>query len=111
MTDDQIENLLRRVRPAGPPPELRARILSASPPRRAWPWLAAAGALLMMVVSLQSSAGQLRQQIQPQPPASVSQDSEIALLQQTFGLTDDEMRALTITRDVDRMLAAEAGQQ
>jgi hypothetical protein len=49
----EIEELLRRYRPLGPTPELRAHVMS--PPvdaRRAWPWLAAAAALLAVVAGL-----------------------------------------------------------
>jgi hypothetical protein len=47
MTEHDLEDLLRRYRPLGPPPELRARIAAAAAPApRTWPWAAAAAALL-----------------------------------------------------------------
>jgi hypothetical protein len=53
MTDPEIEDLLRRYRPAGPPPDLRARVMmEAAPVGRTWPWVAAAVVLLATVVGL-----------------------------------------------------------
>jgi hypothetical protein len=50
MTDPELDDLLRRYRPAGPPAELRARLIaSAAPMPRTWPWAAAAAALLAAV--------------------------------------------------------------
>ena len=47
MTDPEIEDLLRRYRPAGPAGDLRVRILAADRfTGRAWPWAAAAAVLL-----------------------------------------------------------------
>ena len=110
MNDDQLDDLFRRVRPAGPPPDLRARILSAQPARRAWPWAAAAAALLAIVVGLQWSAGELRRDIRPAAVVSGVEDSEMATLRELFGLTDDEMRVLAMKREFDRMLAPAAAQ-
>jgi hypothetical protein len=57
MTDPELDDLLRRYRPAAPPPGLRARVLDgdAVDTRRAWPWAAAAAALLVAVGLLQLS--------------------------------------------------------
>lgn len=52
MDDSGIDDLLRRVRPAGPPSELRARVLGAVVPPRTWPWLATAAAALMAAAGL-----------------------------------------------------------
>ena len=50
MTDPELDELLRRYRPAAPPAELRARLIaSAAPMPRTWPWAAAAAALLAAV--------------------------------------------------------------
>ena len=58
--------MLRQVRPAGPPRQLRARIVGATArPRRAWPWIAAAAAALLMTIALQFAAAGLRQQLRP----------------------------------------------
>ena len=41
MSDPELEDLLRRYRPAGPPPDLRARIVAGpAPVPRTWPWAA-----------------------------------------------------------------------
>ena len=54
MTDPEIEDLLRRYRPAGPGGDLRARIVAASQVTgRAWPWAAAAAVLLGAVCATQ----------------------------------------------------------
>lgn len=47
MTDADLENLLRRYRPVGPPPRLRTRILRSARGPRVWPWAAAAAVLLL----------------------------------------------------------------
>jgi hypothetical protein len=57
MTDPEIEDLLRRYRPAGPPPDLRGRVMTeAAPVGRTWPWAAAAAVLLATVVGLNLAA-------------------------------------------------------
>ena len=62
MNDDfDSVDLLRRYRPAGPPPDLRARIFASSGTRRAWPWAAAAAALLVIIVGLQIETANLEQ--------------------------------------------------
>jgi hypothetical protein len=53
MDNTDIDDLLRRVRPAGPPAELRARLLRAAPAPRAWPWVGAAAASLVAAAGLQ----------------------------------------------------------
>jgi hypothetical protein len=110
MNDDQLEDLLRRVRPAGPPPALRSRILASRPARPAWPWAAAAAALLLTVVGLQWSAGALRNQMRPATLGSVAADADVAVLRETFGLNEEEIRAMTLQRDFDRIMAADAPQ-
>ena len=47
------EALLRKYRPVGPPPRLRARLVEGD--ARAWPWAAAAAALLAMGVGLHAA--------------------------------------------------------
>jgi len=56
MKDSDIEDLLRRYRPAGPPARLRERVVAAGPPRRIWPWASAAAALLASVLSFHAAA-------------------------------------------------------
>jgi hypothetical protein len=64
MTEQEIEVLLRRYRPAGPRPDLRARILAdAAPVPRSWPWAAAAAALLAMVCFTHLLTGSLYERV------------------------------------------------
>lgn len=54
MDDGHLEHLLRQMRPVGPPPSLRARVLArpAAPrPRSLWIWLPAAAAMLVMALA------------------------------------------------------------
>jgi hypothetical protein len=51
MNDEELEELLRRVRPAGPGPELRRRIIAGGRVPRTWPWALAAAILLAVAVS------------------------------------------------------------
>jgi len=55
MTDPEIEELLRRYRPAGPAGDLRARIVAGNQVTgRAWPWAAAAAVLFGAVCATHS---------------------------------------------------------
>ena len=56
MNDDRLEDLLRQVRPTGPPPGLRARITAPRRVQRVWPWALAAAAMLFISVALHASA-------------------------------------------------------
>ena len=54
MTDPEIEDVLRRYRPAGPAPDVRARIVAGERPEgRVWPWAAAAAVLLGAICGTQ----------------------------------------------------------
>jgi hypothetical protein len=60
MTDD-IEELLRRYQPAGPPPSLHGGIFrNAGDGRRTWPWVAAAAALLAISLALHAASNRLQ---------------------------------------------------
>lgn len=59
MNDSDIEDLLRKYRPAGPPVEMRQRILATVRVPRIWPWASAAAALLVMALTLRLAAGNL----------------------------------------------------
>ena len=67
MNDPDIEDLLRRYRPVGPPADLRARILSASRAHRVWPWASAAAALLASALALHLAAGHATARVDPKP--------------------------------------------
>jgi hypothetical protein len=55
MNDSEIEDLLRKYRPVGPPAELRHQIL-ATRVFRIWPWASAAAALLVLGLTFQLAA-------------------------------------------------------
>lgn len=60
MTDPEIQDVLRRYRPTGPSPDLRARVLcGATSVGRTWPWAAAAAVLLAATVYLHVSANRI----------------------------------------------------
>jgi hypothetical protein len=61
MDDARLEALLRQVRPAAPPPRLRAQIVAAPRPApRAWPWVTAAAAMLAITIVLPRTTVQPR---------------------------------------------------
>ncbi|MGH9372588.1 MAG: hypothetical protein ACRD15_13750 [Vicinamibacterales bacterium] len=72
MNDHELEHLLRRVRPAGPPADLRSRILcsAAGQAARLWPWAAAAAALLVTTVALHAGANRSIAGAVTVPPAN-----------------------------------------
>jgi hypothetical protein len=55
MSDPELDELLRRYRPAAPPPELRNRLTVLRSMRRTWPWATAAAALFVVTCGLQIS--------------------------------------------------------
>ena len=89
------EELLRRYRPAGPDPDLRARICAAAPARRAWPWAAAAAALLAVTVVLRSQAGEQSAHIVP-PPVDTRRAAVDQLTMMLGGTEDARVLAETI---------------
>jgi hypothetical protein len=56
MKDSEIEDLLRKYRPVGPPAEMRQRILATIRTSRIWPWASAAAALLVLGLTFQLAA-------------------------------------------------------
>lgn len=52
MDDSGMDNLLRRVRPVGPAPALRQRVLNVAVAPSAWPWVGAAAAALVAAAGL-----------------------------------------------------------
>jgi hypothetical protein len=108
MKDEEIEELLRAVRPVGPPPALRARIVAARPVRRAWPWVAAAAALLAVTVSLRVAATQTLDRVRPAASAApAATASDLETLRDVHGLDDARARALALTRDLARRIRGE----
>ena len=57
MNDRDLEALLRRHRPVGPPPALREQILRAVDRREPWWWLGAAAALVAITAGTQVAIG------------------------------------------------------
>ena len=78
MTDPEIEELLRRFRPAGPAPDLRARVVSDwTPTGRTWPWVAAAAVLLGAICGIQLSTQRVYEDVRSSVasrPASIMSD-------------------------------------
>jgi len=56
MKDSEVEDLLRKYRPAGSPAALRQRILEPTRVLRIWPWVSAAAALLVLGLTFQLAA-------------------------------------------------------
>lgn len=52
MDDDEIEQMLRRYRPADPPTDLLSTIHHVRDDRRTWPWAVAAAALLAIALGM-----------------------------------------------------------
>jgi hypothetical protein len=108
MNDDrEIETLLRRYQPVGPAPSLRARIVSPMiRERRAWPWVAAAAALLAATVGLHVSTSRLGRQMQPSESID-ERAAAIAELQQSLGGGDEARQVAELVvrqRDLERAL-------
>ncbi len=74
MNDHDILDVLRRYRPAGPPPTLRGRVIHVKPAGRTWPWAVAAAALLASSVALNVGARKIEADtellVPPSAPAS-----------------------------------------
>jgi hypothetical protein len=103
--DEEIEDLLRRLRPASPSAALRARILSPGRQRR-WPW-AAAAALLLMTLSLQYASARLRGAL-PRNDIVMLMDVEadaVASLRNFLDVSEDEARAIVLVRGIQARIA------
>lgn len=104
MTHDPTEDQLRRWRPVGPPADLRSRILEAPEPKRAWPWAAAAAALLAVTVASNALTWRLYDAAPvPAAPALVLAPAEVTLLREA-GLHDlaDRVTADLLAPAADR---------
>lgn len=93
MDDPQIESLLRRYQPAGPPPALRVRVLATPTVGRAWPWAVAAAALLALTFALQISTARL------------TRATEVTLAVEPAALAVDALAELLDGDVMDRTLA------
>lgn len=56
MDEREIERILGRYRPAGPPDDLRGRALATDLSVRTWPWLSVAAALLALTIGFQAAS-------------------------------------------------------
>lgn len=65
---NSVDDLLRRYRPAGPPPELRAQVLDQRRVAATWPWAAAAAALLVTTVLLHAQVRSHVAEVYEPPP-------------------------------------------
>jgi hypothetical protein len=112
MNDGEMEDLLRQVRPAGPPPHLRARILGTAS-RPAWPWMVAAAATLVMTIGLQMEAAHLRESARSARPGPRDLESELtAAVQASTGLSEREARVVAMAGDLrSRMDEARASRE
>ncbi len=106
MNSDETEQRLRRYRPVGPSPTLRARILAApasplstslSSEQRAWPWAVAAAAALLAIVVLHSASTGLEVRVDVRP----RQDDREAIVESLGNARGDDADA-----DATRRLAA-----
>lgn len=77
MQDHDIENLLRRYRPVGPPADLHARL---APARRAWPWAAAAAALLAITLGARAGIESVAAQVPTLPDPATQAIAELTRL-------------------------------
>ena len=101
MKDQEIERLLAGARPVGPRPELRARILSRRPVRRAWPWAAAAAAMLALTTLLQIGASVARDRVQAAMSDAPDLETELMeALRETGNFSDAEARLIAMAQQV-----------
>src|SRR5687767_8510505 len=94
MDDREIENLLRRYRPVAPPADLAGRI---APPRRTWPWAAAAALLLAVTLGARTGVDRVVTQF-----ATVQDPTSQAVTELTQLLGGDPM-----ARQVAELMLAE----
>ena len=88
---DDIEDLLRRARPAGPPPELRGRLVTPWRKTRDWPWAVAAAALFATVVGVHAVTAFVTRSAVPTAESRTA--ASLAFLTDYLG-GDDEAREI-----------------
>ena len=103
MHEHDVEQLLRRYRPVGPPSELAARIVGDTSSRRIWPWAAAAAALLALTLGAKAASERLvgTMAMPPDPIVTAADD-----LIDRFG-TDETSRRLVESMIAEQQIRAE----
>ena len=89
MHESDVEQLLRRYQPAGPPPELETRIFAPARPLRTWPWATAAAALLALTAGLHVATNRLADRA---VPAAAETRPTVDDLTAAFGGGDEARR-------------------
>jgi hypothetical protein len=83
MNDQDLETLLRRYRPIGPPSALRARCIergASEGVKHAWPWAAAAAALLVATIGLTTRTARLEAPVAGEPDQTARAIEDLAAL-------------------------------
>lgn len=97
-----MDERLKRYRPAGPSPELRARILEARAEPRAWLW--AAAALIFCLAGAHMLTSRLVQrQLDPVAGVQVSEGREVFVRQMLEETADAERLAALVLFDEQLM--------
>src|SRR5690349_13917537 len=108
MRDHEIDALLQSVRPAGPPPWLRERLVEQGTPARSWPWVAAAAALLAMTIGLQLLAAGVRVDGSGAAARAVETDEQdTEALSVAFGDDAAALQAALRRRELDALRRAD----
>jgi hypothetical protein len=92
MNEHDVERVLERYRPVGPPERLRARILTPDSSARVWPWAAVAAALLALVVGLNADRDRLIGSVDA-PVEPDARTREIQAVAEMIGVSDARTRA------------------
>ena len=83
-----VEDLLRKYRPSGPPPDLRARIVTRE--YQVWRWATAAAALLVVAMLLHRAADRLL--VTATLPMAQAAEAQIEELSALLGGTPEARR-------------------
>jgi hypothetical protein len=106
MDERDLEKLLRRYRPAGPPAELRVRIATTHRAPRTWTWAAAAAALIAVMVGFHVSADRTHAAMSRPSATAGSADAWPALHD---AATEREIAALEMANALERAQAQPSG--
>ena len=105
---EDIEKLIRRYRPVGPPPGLRGRVIGRRSSTADWAWPAAAAALAVVTVLLRAGASNaMLTALQP-----VDAAPQTAIVQALAASLESEEHAYVLAETIvlqERVRAAHAG--